>query len=95
MDRISALRNVEDALADFEAGDADLSALERRVQGILRTYAAAQGGRSAWRVRAPGALDGLVVLAESRAAARGRIAEEFARSDDADFELERVRPDEG
>ena len=38
MDRISAIRNVEDALASFEEGDCDLSELERRVQTILRTY---------------------------------------------------------
>ncbi|MFD1646695.1 DUF7854 family protein [Haloarchaeobius litoreus] len=38
MDRISALRNVEDALASFEDGDCDLTDLERRVQTILRTY---------------------------------------------------------
>jgi hypothetical protein len=38
MDRISALRNVEDALAAFEDGDCDLADLERRVQTILRTY---------------------------------------------------------
>jgi hypothetical protein len=38
MDRISALRNVEDALATFEDGECDLADLERRVQTILRTY---------------------------------------------------------
>ena len=38
MDRISALRNVEDALAAFEDGDCELAELERRVQTILRTY---------------------------------------------------------
>lgn len=38
MDRISALRNVEDALASFEDGDCDLATLERQVQAVLRTY---------------------------------------------------------
>ncbi|WP_459193587.1 DUF7854 family protein [Halosimplex sp. J119] len=39
MDRISALRNVEDALGDFEDGEIDLAELEREVRGTLRTYA--------------------------------------------------------
>ncbi len=39
MDRISALRNVEDALTAFEDGEIDLAALEERVAGVLRTYA--------------------------------------------------------
>ncbi|WP_436925449.1 DUF7854 family protein [Halosimplex amylolyticum] len=39
MDRISALRNVEDALGEFEDGEIDLAALEREVRGTLRTYA--------------------------------------------------------
>jgi len=39
MDRISAIRNVEDALRAFENGDADLADTERRVAAVLRTYA--------------------------------------------------------
>lgn len=39
MDRISALRNVEDALAEFERGEIDLAELEARVGTVLRTYA--------------------------------------------------------
>jgi hypothetical protein len=39
VDRISALRNVEDALREFENGECDLSTLERRVRGTVRTYA--------------------------------------------------------
>jgi hypothetical protein len=39
VDRISALRNVEDALRKFENGDADLLATEREVATVLRTYA--------------------------------------------------------
>jgi stress response protein YsnF len=39
MDRISALRNVEEALQAFEAGEADLATTEERVRGVLRTYA--------------------------------------------------------
>lgn len=39
VDRISALRNVEEALRAFESGEADLAATERRVATVLRTYA--------------------------------------------------------
>lgn len=39
MDRISALRNIEEAIQAFESGDADLAATERRVRTVLRTYA--------------------------------------------------------
>ena len=76
MDRISALRNVEEALAAFEAGEIDLSTAERRVQAVLRTYATefADGERTVYRVecrdRPP-----VVVVATSRAAARVRARE--------------------
>jgi hypothetical protein len=39
MDRISAIRNVEAALREFEAGEADLAETERRVATVVRTYA--------------------------------------------------------
>ena len=39
MDRIAALRQIEDALADLEAGEADLEACERRVRATVRTFA--------------------------------------------------------
>jgi len=47
MDRISALRNIEDALTAFEAGEADLTATERRVAAVLRTYATTFEGEDA------------------------------------------------
>jgi hypothetical protein len=74
MDRISALRNVEDALADFEAGEADLEATERRVLTVLRTYATEfeDEALSAYRASGAPSVDGLVVAAESPAQARGR-----------------------
>ena len=52
MDRISALRNVEDALRAFEDGDADLAGTERRVTGVLRTFATEFDvpGKRAYRV---------------------------------------------
>jgi len=74
MDRISALRNVEDALAAFEAGECSLSELEADVRGILRTYAADfEGDLQAYRARG-GEADGLVVLAASAPEARDRVA---------------------
>jgi hypothetical protein len=88
MDRISALRNVEDALAAFEADDLTLPELEREVRGVLRTYATdfAEELR-AYRARGDPPADGVVVLAESRAAARDRVA--ALVGDDVRFEVER------
>jgi hypothetical protein len=74
MDRISALRNVEDALAAFEDGDLDLAGLEREVRGVLRTYATDfEGDLAAYRATGDGPADGVVVLAASRPAARERV----------------------
>jgi len=74
MDRISALRNVEDALATFEAGECSLSELEADVRGVLRTYAADfEGELQAYRASGDGDADGLVVLASSSAEARERV----------------------
>ncbi len=69
MDRISALRNIEDALSDFESGESDLRETERRVVGVLRTYATefgSEGDLSAYRARGDERADGLVVVAASR-----------------------------
>jgi hypothetical protein len=74
MDRISALRNVEDALATFENGECSLSELESEVRGVLRTYASDfDGEMSAYRASGDGPADGLVVVADSEAAARDRV----------------------
>jgi len=74
MDRISALRNVEDALAAFEDGECDLSDLEHRVRGTLRTYATEFDGElAAYRASGDGTVDGLVVMAPSPEAARERV----------------------
>jgi hypothetical protein len=88
MDRISALRNVEEALAAFEDGDVTLPELEQEVRGVLRTYATdfAEGQR-AYRATGEAPAAGLVVLAESRAAARSRVRE--VAGDDVRFEVER------
>jgi hypothetical protein len=75
MDRISPLRNVEDALAAFERGDCSLSELEADVRGVLRTYAADfEGEMQAYRASGAGRADGLVVLAASAPEARDRVA---------------------
>ncbi|WP_135303432.1 DUF7854 family protein [Haloarcula amylovorans] len=74
MDRISALRNVEDALATFEAGECSLSDLEATVRGVLRTYASDfEGDLQAYRASGDGPADGVVVLASSGPAARERV----------------------
>lgn len=75
MDRISALRNVEDALGRFEAGECSLSELERDVRGVLRTYATEFDGDVRAYEADGGAADGIVVLAGSRSEARERIAD--------------------
>jgi len=75
MDRISALRNVEDALAAFEEGECSLAELEADVRGILRMYAADfEGDLQAYRASG-GEVDGLVVLAASAPEARERVAD--------------------
>jgi hypothetical protein len=94
MDRISALRNVEDALADFESGEADLQATERRVLNVLRTYATEfeDDDLSAYRASSEGPADGLVVVAETETRARSRVEKiaDLGDSTDLAFELERV-----
>ena len=86
MDRISALRNIEEALRDFESGESDLDATEQRVVGVLRTYAtdfeADDGGLRAYRATGSGRAHGLVVVAESESAARERMAELIGESPD-------------
>lgn len=89
MDRISTLRNIEDALAEFEDGECDLSELERRVRGTLRTYATElDGDQRAYRATGEEPADGRVVLAPSEGAARERLADLL--SSDPDFEMEEL-----
>ena len=89
MDRISTLRNIEDALAEFEDGECDLSDLERRVRGALRTYATElEGDQRAYRATGDEPADGRVVLAPSGGAARERLAD--LPSGDPDFEVNEV-----
>lgn len=95
MDRISAIRNVEEALAAFEDGECDLAELERRVRATLRTYATEfEGDLDAYRASGDDDVDGLVVLAPSRREARERVREladhRTERGDGLRFEVERV-----
>ena len=71
MDRIAAIRQIEDALADFEAGETDLESCERRVRATVRTFATEFDGDLA----AYESDGGVVVVADSERAARERVAE--------------------
>jgi len=86
MDRISALRNVEEALAAFESGETDLAGLEREVRGVLRTYATEfEGDLAAYRASGSGVADGVVVLAPGPVAARERVRDLVA--DPGEFDV--------
>ncbi|MDZ5812928.1 hypothetical protein U4E84_16430 [Halorubrum sp. AD140] len=74
MDRISAIRNVEDALRAFESGEADLADTERRVAAVLRTYATEfDGDDEVFRATGEEPVDGRIVVAPSAPAARERV----------------------
>ncbi len=71
MDRIAALRQIEDALADLEAGEADLAACERRIRATVRTFATEFDGElAAYRDGT-----GTVVVARSAREAYERVRE--------------------
>jgi hypothetical protein len=91
MDRISALRNVEEALGEFEEGEIDLEALRRRVDTVVRTYATGfdRGETAAYRVDGPGRDRPVVVVAASPAEARDRAT---AVADVSPTGVERVSP---
>ena len=72
MDRISALRNVEEALREYENGACDLATLERRVRGTVRTYATAFDADGTAPYRVTDAEQEVVVVAGDPAAARER-----------------------
>ncbi|WP_135534961.1 MULTISPECIES: hypothetical protein [Halostella] len=76
MDRIAALRNIEDALAEYERGETDLESMERAVTGVLRTYATDFDDElAAYRANGDGRADGLIVVATSQRQARERVRE--------------------
>jgi hypothetical protein len=76
MDRISALRNVEEALREYEDGACDLATLERRVRGTVRTYATEfeTDDAAPYRVTDADAEAEVVVVASDPADARERAA---------------------
>jgi hypothetical protein len=93
MDRISALRNVEEALREFERGNLDLATMERRVATVLRTYATefegdGEDALAAYRASGESPADGLVVVASSPTEARGRV--EALLDESCSFEIEPV-----
>ncbi|MFC7204871.1 hypothetical protein ACFQJC_15245 [Haloferax namakaokahaiae] len=101
MDRISAIRNIEDAIRDFESGDADLANTERRVVTVLRTFATefetdtGEESLDAWKAVGDERAEGLVVLASGEADARARVEGLLADATDADpatidFSVEQV-----
>jgi len=91
MDRISAIRNVEEALRAFEAGEADLATTEERVLAALRTYATEfeGSGLGAYVGRGAEAVEDVVVIASSRAEARDRIVE-HAPATPSSFDVEQL-----
>ncbi len=86
MDRIAALRNIEDALSDFETGEIDLTTLDERVRGVLRTYATefSDDRRAVYQVA------GTVVVAESPGAARQKVAELTTQTNAQQATVERL-----
>ena len=92
MDRISALRNIEDALAEFESGETDLAATEERVVTVLRTFATEFEDENLSPYRASGSerAEGLVVVAESESAASDRVAD-ILDSPSSKFEVSEIR----
>lgn len=76
MDRISALRRIEESLTDYEEGEIPLPDLEREVRGVLRTYATSfEEESAAYRASGPDRVQGLVVVAPSPGAAREQVRE--------------------
>jgi hypothetical protein len=89
VDRISALRNVEEALRAFEAGDDDLATTQQRVQSVLQSYATEfeDDSRRAYRAVGEEPADGVVVVAADPAKAEERVRE-LAAPGSAAFEME-------
>lgn len=89
MDRISALRNVEEALRAFEAGDDDLATTQQRVQSVLQSYATEfeDDARRAYRAVGDEPADGIVVVAADPAEAKKRIRA-LTDTENAAYEIE-------
>lgn len=89
MDRISALRNVEEALRAFEAGEAELAATQRRVRSVLQSYATEfeDRERRAYRAHGDPPADGTVVVAPDPETAKTRVRA-LVDADEASFTVE-------
>ncbi len=93
MDRISALRNIEDALRSFERGEVDLATTERQVVNVLRTYATDFGGEeelAAYRADGDERAEGLVVVATSPEEAEARVRALLDADDDLAVTVDRL-----
>jgi hypothetical protein len=91
MDRISALRTIEEALTAYEEGDLSLPGLEREVRGALRTYATGfEEAAAVYRARGPDRVDGVAVVATSPRDARERVGDLVEGTDPDRIDVERV-----
>ena len=90
MDRISALRNVEEALSDFETGETDLAETEQRVLAVLRTYATEFETEDVGTYRASAGGESVLVVADGPETARERAADRLGVAPDV---IEVDRPD--
>ncbi len=91
MDRISALRNIEDALTAYENDEILLPELEGEIRGILRTYASEfDEETTAYRARGDPEADGLVVVAASPTEAREQIESFLSDPAATRFDIERL-----
>ena len=90
MDRISALRNVEEALSEFEAGEADLAETEKRVLAVLRTYATEFEAEGVATYRASARGESTLVVADGPETARQQAADRLDASPEG---IEVERPD--
>lgn len=89
MDHISALRNVEEALRAFEAGDADLATTQRRVRSVLQSYATEFEAeeRRPYRAHGEAPADGAVVVAADAETAHQQVRA-LTDAEGASFEVE-------
>jgi hypothetical protein len=89
MDRISALRNVEEAIREFENGEADLATTQRRVQSVLQSYATEFEAeeRQPYRAHGEAPVDGVIVVAPDAETARTRVLE-HSDAESASFDVE-------
>lgn len=70
MDRIAALRRIEQTLAAFESGETDLESCEQAVRATVRTFATEfDGDLAPYRAES-----GTVVVAASEREARERVS---------------------